>query len=184
MANSKAELIVHPIRLRIIEALHGRELTSRQIADSLDDVPQATLYRQIKVLLDGGILSVVSERLVHGIVEKLYQLSPGAAHLSREDFAQITAEEHQRYFAIFLGVLSGSMGRYLRQPSLDVVKDGMTYFNAAPFLTDAEARQMRLDLLELASRYGEADLPGRRRHRLAVAFFPDAEPDGSDADTG
>ena len=48
MANSKAEMIVHPIRLRIIEALHGRELTSRQIADSLDDVPQATLYRRRK----------------------------------------------------------------------------------------------------------------------------------------
>jgi DNA-binding transcriptional ArsR family regulator len=183
MSNSKAELIIHPIRLRIIEAIDGRDLTSKQIADRLDDVPQATLYRQIKILLDGGILSIVSERLVHGIVERLYRLSPGAAHLSREEFAQITAEEHQRYFAIFLGNLNGSMNRYLHKNRFDVVQDGMTYFSSTPWLTDEEARQMRLDLLDLAARYGTAEpAGGRRRRTLAVAFFPDSETPPPDTD--
>src|SRR2546430_2345141 len=78
----KAELIVHPVRLRILEAAQRQKLTSRQIAEYLPDVPQATLYRQIKLLLDGGLLEVVEERLVHGIVEKVYTLPEGAGHLS------------------------------------------------------------------------------------------------------
>src|SRR5258707_34395 len=121
MTLSKADLIVHPVRLRIIQVILARELTSRQIAERLPDVPQATLYRQIKILLQGGLLQVTGEKQVHGIVEKTYSMPAGAAHLSREEFAQISAEDHARYFAIFAGGLSGALSRYVGQEDYDVV---------------------------------------------------------------
>src|SRR5690242_9824963 len=106
MELTRPELIVHPVRLRIVEAVAGHSMTSQQIAERLPDVPQATLYRQIKILLEGGILQVAEERQVHGIVEKTYTMPEEAGHLTREEFAAISPADHSRYFAILLGVLT------------------------------------------------------------------------------
>ena len=66
MGRDKADLILHPARLRIMGELGGRQMTSRQLAIALPDMAQASLYRHIKALLDGGILEVVSEQAVNG----------------------------------------------------------------------------------------------------------------------
>lgn len=42
-----ARLIGHPVRLRVIIALGGRTLTTKQLAEALPDVAQATLYRHV-----------------------------------------------------------------------------------------------------------------------------------------
>lgn len=178
---AKAELIVHSVRLRIIEEVQKKPLTSQQLSAALRDVPQASLYRHIKRLADGGILQVVEERLINGIVERVYAMKEGAGHLSREEFAQISPQDHARYFAIFLGNLSGKMNRYLEQPQYDTTTEGMTYFQALLPLTDEEARQVRLDLLNLVERAAQTDTEGERRPRLlAVAFVPEALPPTSE----
>src|SRR5437868_1497824 len=112
---SKAELIIHPVRLRIIEAVQGREVTTLQIARLLPDVPQASLYRHIKMLADGGILDVTGERRVNGIVERTYSVRKGSARFSREEFASFGPADHSRYFAVFLGTLASRMDQYLQQ---------------------------------------------------------------------
>jgi DNA-binding transcriptional ArsR family regulator len=75
MVDSKVDLILHPIRMRIIMALAGERWTARQIAAALPDVAQATLYRHINALAEGGILRIVEERPVRGMVEKVYALA-------------------------------------------------------------------------------------------------------------
>ena len=66
------------------------------------------------------------------------------------------------------------MDRYLRQGSFDTTAEGMTYFQVAMHLTDEEAGQFRLDLLELIGRASAAEPgPGRRRRLLGAAFIPD-----------
>jgi len=171
---TKAELIVHPVRLRIIESFLGRSLTTRQIAALLPDVPQASLYRQIKRLYDAQILVVIEEKTVNGIIERTYALQAGATHLSREEFAAIPPEDHSRYFAIFLGVMAAQMDRYLAQPTYDTTAEGMTYFQSVLNLTDEEARQMRVDLLELVKRAGKSGRKtGSRPRALSVAFVPE-----------
>jgi DNA-binding transcriptional ArsR family regulator len=177
MPLTKAELIVHPVRLRILEALGGGKATARQLAARLPDVPQATLYRQLRRLAEAGVLDATEERWVNGIAEKAYRLREGAAHFSREEFARIPAEDHDRYFAVLLGALATRMDRYLAQPAFDVVEEGMTYFQAVLELTDAEARQFRLDLLDLVARYERRPpAPGRRARTLGAAFVPHSVP--------
>ena len=63
MHESKAELVLHPVRLRIIQSLiGGRERTPQQIAEELPDVAQATLYRHLGRLAKAGLVKVVAER--------------------------------------------------------------------------------------------------------------------------
>ena len=50
-----SELVLHPLRMGIIMAIAGRQMTTQQLAAVLGDVPQATLYRHINRLSEGGV---------------------------------------------------------------------------------------------------------------------------------
>src|SRR5438132_1142815 len=104
MPPPKAELILHPQRIRILQALIGRNLTTQEIADRLADLPKSSIYRHLKTLLDGGLVTVTATRPVKGVEEKVYQLTR-RIDLGPEDMADLTADDHLRYFAAFLGSL-------------------------------------------------------------------------------
>ena len=57
-----ADTLLHPVRLRIVQALVGRQLTTQQLKDELSDVAQASLYRHVARLVDAGLLHVTDER--------------------------------------------------------------------------------------------------------------------------
>ncbi|NUP32350.1 MAG: helix-turn-helix domain-containing protein, partial [Streptomycetaceae bacterium] len=43
-----ADLLLHPVRLRIVHAVSGgRELTTTQLCERLPDVSKVTVYRQV-----------------------------------------------------------------------------------------------------------------------------------------
>src|SRR3712207_7243752 len=95
-----ADLLLHPVRLRIVQAFLGdRTLTTADLRSELPDVPAATLYRHVGVLADAGVLAVVGERKVRGAAERSYRLELPAASVDEEDAAAITPEEHRRAFA-------------------------------------------------------------------------------------
>src|SRR5450759_2000666 len=97
-----ADLVLHPVRLRIILAFaRGRRLTPQQVAAFVPDVPQATLYRQIDRLYRGGALAVAAERRVRGAVERTYVLAEGGASVSPKDLAKSSRDDHLGYFTAF-----------------------------------------------------------------------------------
>lgn len=172
-AMSQAGLVMHPIRLRLLHALGDDALTPKQIAALVKGVAPATLYRQLKVLLEHGMIEVVEQRLVNGIQESVYRIKPGASHLTREQFAQTSPEEHKRVFAVCLGTMSVAIDSYFEQPDYDTTRDGMTYFLAQMRLTDDQRRRLRVDLLELMNRYAEEPDQGGRKTMVGVCLTPD-----------
>jgi DNA-binding transcriptional ArsR family regulator len=164
---------MHPVRLRIISALQGRRLTRKALARVLDDVPQATLYRQVNALVAGGLLEVAERHLVRGIVESSYQMKPDAAHLDRAEFAALSAAEHMKLFEMFAGVQTVEARRYFEQPDYDTTRDGMTYFRAALLLSNREARSLRLELLALMKHYAREPSKCRRMRIVSVASIPE-----------
>ena len=168
----KAALVIHPVRMRILGLLAGQRMTTKQLSEALPDVPQATLYRQIKTLLKGRALEVVEERTVNGITESTYATVSVAARFDRKEFAAIPAEDHLRYFGVFLGIQMVDAQGYFRQRGYDTTREGMTYFRASLLLTDAEARALRLDLLDLMKRYTFGPGRGRRTRSVAVSSVP------------
>ena len=57
--------------------------TVKEIRKALPDVPSASLYRHVKILVDSSILTVVGENRIRGTVESIYQLNKDA--LTTED---------------------------------------------------------------------------------------------------
>jgi DNA-binding transcriptional ArsR family regulator len=94
------DLILHPVRLRILVALAGgKGMTPLQIADQLRDIPQASLYRHISRMLKLKVLKVVEERPVRGTMEKVYALNEAAGSLfTSEALAEMSKDDHMRFF--------------------------------------------------------------------------------------
>src|ERR1700693_664639 len=164
----RADLILHPVRLRIIPAFaRGRRLTPQQVASVLPDVPQATLYRQIERLYRGGALAVAAERRVRGGMEGSYVFFEGAASLSPEDLAQSSRDDHLGYFTAFAAGLIAQFEQYLERSEVDLLKDGVGYRQVVLNLTDDEISEMAGALNAAVGRFAAYDQkPGRKRRML------------------
>lgn len=112
----KIALLLHPVRMRVILALANRVLTTQQLATLLSDVTQTTLYRQINLLLDGGILRVVSERKVRGTIERELTVVEGAARIDMETSAALPTEQQEQLFTLFVATLLTDFRQALSQP--------------------------------------------------------------------
>ena len=186
MAISRADLILHPVRMRLIVALARRQLTARQLSELLPDVPQATLYHQLGTLTRAGLLRVVSERRVRGTVEKVYAVTDDSALLSPADLANATREDHLRYFTVFVTSLIGDFARYLQQDGpIDLLADGAGYRQTPFYLSDDELVEAAAALNRaLLPNLANQPAPGRRRRLFSTVLFPDIASRESSRDTG
>ena len=169
MATSKAELILHPVRLRIILAITGRQMTAQELAGALSDVAQATLYRHINALAEGDILVVVAERPVRGTVEKTYALHERQSSiLTAEDMADLGPEDHMRYFTVFVAALLSDFAAYLQREHIDPAADGMGYHTVPLYMNDKEMYDLAAGINALVAPL-LANGPGDTRARRAFS---------------
>jgi Helix-turn-helix domain len=171
---ASADLLLHPVRLRIVKAFLGdRALTTSQLAGELNDVPAGSLYRHVALLTKAGVLQVVAERRVRGAMERTYTLRLFAAQIQPGEAAAMTIDEHTQAFMAYIAGLLADFDRYLAAGPPDPVRDGADYRVAALWLTDAELGDLRRDLLAVFQpRLANAPGEGRRRRMLYTVFLP------------
>jgi DNA-binding transcriptional ArsR family regulator len=169
-----ADLLLHPVRLRIVQAFAGkRPLTTTQLAGELSDIPAASLYRHVARLVGAGVLEVVSERKVRGALERTYRLRLAAATLEPGDLAAMSAEDHRQAFMAFTAELIREFGRYLEGGDIDFFRDSVSYRMAGLWLDDAENAGLVRDLQRaLQRRMVNAPGEGRRRRVIGYALLP------------
>jgi len=174
MASNTAEVLLHPTRLRIVLAIVGSEMTTAQVQERLRDIAPATLYRQMAILSDAGLLEVVGEEQKRGGVERTYRVVESAAVIGPEDAAAMTSEEHMNAFMTFVGSMIQSFGRYLDHPESDPSRDGVGYRQAGIWLDPEELENMVADLAAALAPYLENEpAPSRTRSLLNTIVIPD-----------
>jgi DNA-binding transcriptional ArsR family regulator len=171
---TRADLIIHPVRMRIIIALNDRKLTPKQLAAELKDVAPATLYHHLNLLTNAGITRVVEERLVHGTLrEKLYTLSDDSTILSPEQIAGATKDELLQYFLVFVSKVIGDHARYLDRKEDGYYADA-GYQQRQVFLSDEEFVQFLQELNAVLLPWLKKEpAPGRRQHLLTTILIPE-----------
>jgi hypothetical protein len=171
---SSAELLLHPVRLRIVQAfLSDRELTTGQLHDELPDIPTASLYRHVATLVDGEVLAVVAERKVRGTFERTYRLDLSRAHVTGDEAAELDADAHRRAFMTFVAALLGDFDRYLAREGFDLARDRVGYRQVALNLSDTEFDEFAADLRDvLRRRMALPPGPGRVRRLLSTIVLP------------
>ena len=174
----KADLILHPVRMRILMALVGQQKTASQLAEVLPDVAQATLYRHINALSDGGILAVVEENPVRGAVEKVYTLEMQAAQLTPDDLAGMSKEDHMQMFTVFVTTILQDFAAYLeRCDTVDLFRDGVSYNKVALNLSDDEVVKVSKAIQKVVLPHINNQPDDKRKRRILVSIML---PDESD----
>ncbi len=127
------EMIMNPIRLRIVQFLMLHESgTTAEMKLELTDVPQASLYRHIKILEKANLIIVIQETKIRGTVEKTYQLN--------KDMNQMQTDNNQILHLINSGLLTlmSDFTRYFSQGERDPQKDMLFLSTSALLLSDEE----------------------------------------------
>jgi DNA-binding transcriptional ArsR family regulator len=173
-----ADLLLHPVRLRIVQTfLGGRTLTTKELATEINDVPPASLYRQVARLERGGALTVVRERKVRGTLERTYALRSSALGVSLDELAVMSPDDHRQLFMSFVAGLIGDFERYLDRDEVDFAVDGVGYRSEALWLDDQEFSSVVRDLDAVLAPH-RISTPGSDRSRRTFSLFtlPSVEP--------
>jgi DNA-binding transcriptional ArsR family regulator len=174
MKQINAKMILHPVRIKIIQSLiNGKHMTVQQISERVGNVPQATLYRQLNTLLKAGFLEVVEENQVRGTLEKVYGLKEPSIQ-SQEDLKKLTKEEHLHLFLLFQSLLMDHYENYLEQEDIDLIKDGVSYRVANLQLTDQEFAELtrKISVLLMEAMNNEPS-PERTPRNFATIIIPE-----------
>jgi len=113
---NKAEILMHPVRIKISQALMRNKesgLTPLEMVKIIQDVPQATLYRHIQMLLDAGVIKVINEKKVRSVTEKYYALNEDAARLDSTDWKTTKMEEKISFISYYQLSLLSQYQNYL-----------------------------------------------------------------------
>lgn len=171
MAMNKAELIMHPIRIRIIRALLFEPKTTQELAEQLPDVPKSSLYRHLKLLSEGELIGIAETNIVQGIQEKVYELVQMPS-LSRAEMVEITADDHLRYFTTFMAILLQGFADYL-DADPDFQSDIVGYNELEVWASEEQfndfTRKMNAAVMPLLR---QEKGKGRRRYKVATVVFP------------
>jgi AcrR family transcriptional regulator len=174
---ASADLLLHPVRLRIVQAFLGdRALTTSALAAELADVPPASLYRHVARLVDAGVLAVVAQRRVRGALERTYVLRVSAALITPDQIATMSTDDMRQAFIAFVAGLLSDVDRYLARTDVDPVRDGASFRLAGLWLDDAEFADLLRELMRvLQPAAANPPRPGRKRRILATVLLPGEE---------
>ena len=174
MGNSILDLIIHPVRLQIVQLLSVRQMTTQEISSALPDVATSSLYRHLKQLLDSGMIAVADRNQVRGIEEKVYTLAQSPHISDPAVFMELTREEHLRYFVMYAAALIQGFSNYVHHtPELNPFTDRVGYTEglvwATPEQIDDLGKTINTALLTLMQQ-GPGE--GRTLRKVGLVLHP------------
>jgi DNA-binding transcriptional ArsR family regulator len=176
MSTAKTDLLFHPIRARIIVEISGGRQSAKELAETMPNVPKTTLYRHIRALADGGILEVVEEIPIRGTVERVYALNMAAVDPDPAELDQMTREDYEQAFTLYVAGILGDFTRYLDSKGMekiDVVADGLKFGKAQLHLTELEYEALLAKVYgALEDVLGNEPSSDRKQRIVSVTFMP------------
>lgn len=164
----KVELILHPVRLRIIQALSGRTLTIPQLIKALPDLPPNFVELHMETLKENGMVKQIEDGS-YGIVK-------GQDTLSDDELSAITPEQYIHYFNVFVTGLQQNFANYVN--ATGGMKDCEMYFDEYFYMSDEEYGEFMTQVLELfqKTQYTRHSA-GKKRRKFAVVMHDDYSPE-------
>jgi len=177
------KVVSDPLRINLLEAMN-QPTTVRQVAEQLG-VDQKKLYYHVNLLEKHGLIAVVDERVVSGIIEKWYQVRAYSFRVERSLLN--VSEDKGETWRMLLGsifentvedVIAAAASGVLPQEGQPEGESSMMlmrsrfYLTQEQFLTFKARFQALLDEMNKA----EGDPPDKSQphYGLTLAFYPAA----------
>lgn len=174
MTEKIMECITNPVKCKLLLEIYSqKQTTAKHLSDVFNDIPQATLYRNLNKMLNDGILKVVEENRVRGTVERTFAL---ALNLN-SDFEAILAENSGTlYMQVFMQYLLGfakQFQEYCKSPDIDIKKDMSGFFLSHLYLSDEELTELMKSISNIVKAV-EKNEPqaGRKLRTFGIIITP------------
>lgn len=171
--------MLHPVRSRLYREVYLRkEATAGELAQALNDVPQASLYRHLNGMVENGVLKVVAQRKKRALYEKVYAV---AIDLNEDLSELLRSNRGDVYAALFyqyMMVLFSEFQSYAIRPGIDIVKDGSGFSLSPICVTREELDELMMKIGALLETYRvKAIKPdsGRQLHTVGLIITPPKE---------
>lgn len=174
--SEKADLIIHPIRLRILQLLSREPLTINKLDQLMPDVAKSSLYRHIRKLLDGGLIEIAETHPVKGTPENTYSLMQ-APHINADEVQQMSKEDYLRYFSSYVAGLVQGFKAYLdSQERPDLVSDRVGFSEILFYANTEEFDALFIPIRDQLSKISQQPpQSGRRLRKLVLINHPEVE---------
>lgn len=158
------KVIMNPSRQRVIQLLIRRgTATASQMLEELQDIPQASLYRHLRILLEANCITVVEENKIRGTIEKTYGLV-------KEPIAEDHKEELSGLIHATLLSLMGSFTHYFEDEEADPIRDLLSLSTSTLLLSDDELRELLEEMGQIINRVVD-NKPSKDRKERRLTFI-------------
>jgi hypothetical protein len=168
-----ADLLLHPVRWRILQRVMGREVTTTDLKQDLPAIPPATLYRHVAALIEAGYLVVVREKRVRGTTERTLAVNDAAARIDDSEARAMTVEQHRQAFLMLLTRLAQDFDEVVERGELYTRISQLNYSQLAVYVDDDDAATISEGLLALLQPYLQ-QTPGKSHVTLSMISMPTA----------
>ncbi len=167
-ASNSQKLLLNQVRHRILQYIyHQGNATVKDIRDALSDIPQATLYRQVKVLNENGFIDICGKRRVRGTLEHTYRLADG---LLTSDTSRPGDASTQ--FALYS--IAQDFADYSMLIDADPDRDMLNLRSMPLMMSDAEFTEYLRSINKLTEHYIHNEpVNGRRARRVTFISSPE-----------
>jgi DNA-binding transcriptional ArsR family regulator len=179
---NKVEVLMHPVRMKICQSLMRNKengLTPLEMVEVIKDVPRATLYRHIQVMVDSGILRVIKEKKVKSVSEKYYALNEKEALLNGDEWKKATSKEKLDYVSYYQVLLMTQYQSYLKKlEEQNSQEDGATFSVVELKIDEEHFINFQNELNNLMNKYYDMTLNKSTKdtpvRTIALTIIPDA----------
>lgn len=174
MTDKLMDCITNPVKCKLLLEIQSQgKATAKQLSDIYHDIPQATLYRHLKKMLNDGILQVIEETQVRGTVEKTYALALDVNDKMETMLEENSGELYMQYFMQYILGFAKQFQRYCQSPGIQI-KEDMTGFSLSPlYLSDEELTDLVTSISQVIGAVKQNEpKPNRKLRTIGVIISP------------
>jgi len=174
MNTNLLEYFTNPVKVKLISEIEKqKKTTAKQLAKAVPQIPQATLYRYLKKMVDDEIIAVVEENQVRNVKEKVYSLVFDFDAKIKEMVNDKSGKGYLTLFQQFSNGLIYEFQKYIDDGDIDILNDG-SGFRITPFYaTKSELEELAKKINEIVKPYHEQEpTPERKLRNLAIVYTP------------
>lgn len=168
------ECLTNPLKSKLLTTIKAKErATTKELAEIVSQLPQTTLYRYLKKMVDDGLIKVVEENRIRNVNEKVYGMAidfDAELEMIAKDPSSDAAVVQIRRFA---NGLVDEFERNLPVGEINPLRDGYGFFIAPIHVSRDEAVEMINKIIEVIKPYEANELtPDRHLQSWAMVLTP------------
>ncbi len=163
--NSKLmEALRNPIQSKLLLNIQSLgQSTAKQLLEANKDIPQATIYRHLSKLANDGIIKVVQENRIRGVVEKVYALAVELS--SNASLEYMSGEVYMNMFTEYMMGIMQEFRAYTAKENIDIAGDGSGFSLIPIYATKEELAEVGAKLTALLLPLSQNPPTPERRYR-------------------